>query len=404
VTITNEKDKENNIMDVVDADITRKRPAENTIETIPKKTNYSPSASNEHVYRHPSLDETKQYTTQDDGPFLVHLYREDEHSKSNTYINPMQVGKLLHNAKIKNISRQGVKKIGRNRVSIEFTTAIDANEFITNSVLSTNKFAALIPRYNITRTVVITFRGQVLPERIFCCYTSLPVETYELPTIQCNKCCRFGHIQTQCRSAPRCFRCAQPHAGAECSVTELTSSCLLCLGNHFATNKTCPEHTRQRSIKSTMSQENVSYAEASARIPNVKQLYSNVTRAMPSQPTIAQATRPYDQTTTSYRKTVITPARPRNHSAEGYDRSAHSKLISQRDPPPPENGALLGNTPTAGNDNLLDIILSLLINMLTKFSDVSPPSNVAQKLNQLFEIVNIHNNTVECTQSASQEV
>jgi hypothetical protein len=33
-------------------------------------------------------------------------------------------------------------------------------------------------------------------------------------------------------------------------------------------------------------------------------------------------------------------------------------------------------------------------------SEVPPPPNVAQKLNQLFDIVNIHTNTVECEEPA----
>jgi hypothetical protein len=108
-----------------------------------------------------------------------------------------------------------------------------------------------------TRTVVLTFQGQKLPERVFCFHTSLPVSIYQLPTIQCNACCRFGHIQTQCRSKPRCYRCAQPHAGETCSVPSEKASCLFCSGPHFVSSPSCPEHARQKQIKSVMSEENI---------------------------------------------------------------------------------------------------------------------------------------------------
>ncbi|KAJ0174214.1 hypothetical protein K1T71_010360 [Dendrolimus kikuchii] len=42
--------------------------------------------------------------------------------------------------------------------------------------------------------------------------------TYQLPTIQCFTCCRFGHVSDKCRSKPRCYKCGQLHSGNTCSV------------------------------------------------------------------------------------------------------------------------------------------------------------------------------------------
>lgn len=97
------------------------------------------------------------------------------------------------------------------------------------------------------------------------------------PTIQCNKCCRFGHIQAQCRSEARCFICAQAH---ECiSCTKEIPTCLYCSGCHKATDPLCPEQIRQKHIKLAMSQDNVSYSEASARFPQVRRSFSDTARA-----------------------------------------------------------------------------------------------------------------------------
>lgn len=54
------------------------------------------------------------------------------------------------------------------------------------------------PQLKPTESVLLTFYGQVLPKRIFLYYTALHVETYIFPTIQCYKCCRFGHVKVNC--------------------------------------------------------------------------------------------------------------------------------------------------------------------------------------------------------------
>uniref|UniRef100_A0A2A4J5G1 Endonuclease/exonuclease/phosphatase domain-containing protein n=1 Tax=Heliothis virescens TaxID=7102 RepID=A0A2A4J5G1_HELVI len=219
---------------------------------------------------------------------------------------------FLFNNNIANIVRDGVKRVGRNRVSVEFASPQDANAFLINSILTKNSYVATIPSFNITRmgvvtgvphdmsdeeamnylsvpsgcgeilkvrrikrknyrdgvlewtpteTCVITFDGQVLPKRIYCFYTSLPVEQYIFPTIQCRKCCRFGHVEAICRSKPRCSKCGHDHPGDGCNIAEADAFCVLCAGNHFANSKACPELGRQKVIKTIMAEKSLSYAE-----------------------------------------------------------------------------------------------------------------------------------------------
>ena len=98
-----------------------------------------------------------------------------------------------------------------------------------------------------TQTVVLTFDGQILPSRVYCFYSALPVEKYMYPTIQCYKCCRYGHTRTLCRSSPRCYKCGLDHPGDGCDPPPDRIKCVSCLGTHFATDKACPELGRQRS-------------------------------------------------------------------------------------------------------------------------------------------------------------
>ncbi|CAH2090165.1 unnamed protein product [Euphydryas editha] len=137
-----------------------------------------------------------------------------------------------------------------------------------------------------TQSVVLTFRGQILPNRVFSFHTSLPVETYKFPTIQCLNCCRFGHIKSQCRFKPRCYKCSQEHSGDSCDVTKENVTCLHCSGRHFTTQKDCPEYLRQIKINTDMSQDNISYMEASSGYPPVRRSYAEMAKEMFTPPHI----------------------------------------------------------------------------------------------------------------------
>lgn len=401
------------------------------------------TASIQTTYIHPQAEEKKKYTAADKAPYIVLLSRTEADPTAGLTIRPIKVGQFLKNNNINNIVRDGLKNVGRNRVSIEFKTAQDANAFISSPSLTQAKYSASIPTYNVTRmgvvrgipvdlsmeefasaveipegcgtvikarrlnrkvfkngtidwvstqSIVVTFSGQRLPSHVYCFYAKIPVETYQLPTIQCLKCCRFGHIKAQCRSKPRCYKCAQEHAGETCNKDP---TCFLCHGgSHTATDKNCPEHSRQKRIKITMSQENISYAEASAREPAVKRSYVDMaarapnTSPNPSHPPTSQTSKP--PMTTSYKKTIYINRRPKSPTSLGYDHAAHSDIIR-----PPQsslpNGCGLQDIPSpphSHNDNLLEALLSTLVSIIGRFDDTSLPSNVMTKLNYLFHKFN----------------
>lgn len=243
--------------------------------------------------------------------------------------------------------------------------------------------------------MVLTFSGQMLPEKIYSYHTSMLVHTYQLPTIQCFSCCRFGHVKSQCRSKPRCFRCAQEHTGDSCDILEEASTCLHCSGTHFATSRCCPEQTRQRQIKLLMSQESVSYFDASARVANVRRPYSdavkNVTfsQVTPSQSSVPPPCHPPPSMSKAYRKTVTLSPRARTPPTRGYDRHAHQAIISTPSSSLP-NGCALQNPQNpslaTGNDFLIESLISTLIQIISKFSDAIPP-NVAHQLSKLSRLV-----------------
>lgn len=428
----------------------RKRHASDSDSSQAKKSISNPeaaSASYELVYTHPDLDESaRKYSDNDLGPFIVHIARNNTDPSANLSVRAIKIGLLLHQSNVQNIVRDGIKNIGSRRVSVQFKTAEDANKFISHSCLATHKYTATIPSYHVSRigivrgvpvdwdvsrlaeamdtdgcgkvlkarrlsrkktvndttvweptqSVVVTFEGQRLPNHVYVFHTSLLVETYMLPTIQCFKCCRFGHVKTQCRSDPRCYKCSEDHPGESCLVPKSSATCLFCMGCHYATDKDCFEQGRQRTIKNIMSEKSISYREAELQAPlQLRRSFANVLSSnIPHSNTpfnIPPSDTNYSQSQPqklSYRKTVFTTPRPRPNLSKGYDQRAHLNIVGDVHSSMP-NGHALGNDTISPPENLVDLILALLKNIISKFSD-NIPNNVAS---QIFEISQLITNT-----------
>lgn len=391
-------------------------------------------------------NECRAYNADDPGPFVIHISRKSYSTETVTPLKAIHVGKILTEANINSINKDGVKSVGRNRVAVTFSKATDANSILKNPILVQNKLCADIPSYHISRmglvrgvpidwsmidfvngtdlkegkgkilkarrlqrkvassdgsptwvptqSVVVTLEGQFLPSKIYAYYTSMVVEPYLLPTIQCRKCLRFGHIQTQCRSDARCFKCSQKHPGSECNVTPEHVRCIFCTGTHYATDPNCPEHMRQKSIKIVMSEQNISYAEAATQFKPVKRAYSDMAQVMFSPPQessrLSQSPlhpavipHPESPTTSSYRKTIYRAPRARTPLSPGYDQQTHQNLIRTPTSQMANGHAFAGSSHNIGvetpHDDLFELVFKLFTNIVAKWSDVLP-NNVAPLL------------------------
>ena len=448
-----------------ESQMNRKRQSGDSLSDVDmvKKTIIDPSTATpsiQNIYTHPSLSENaKSYLESDKGPFIVYVSREIPDPAAGTSIRAIRFGQFLHKNKIIDIIDGGIKNIGRNKISVEFSNATAANSFLTNPILSLCKYVAVIPTFNITRmgivrdvpvdfsldelveslvfpsgcgqvlkarrlnrknvsegvttwvptqSVVVTFRGQMLPDRVFSYHSSLPVEPYKFPTIQCLNCCRFGHVKAQCRSKPRCYRCSQYHTGDACDIAKADSNCMYCGSKHFATDKDCPEFARQQSIKILMSQECISYMEASSRFPSSQRSYADMAKEMFSQPIssfqpISNNKSHIQQTIApvipnkSYRKTVFQTARPRAPLAKGYDRQAHQAVIGNCSSSLPNGCALsqgVDNSAMSRKD-LLVVLTETLVSIISSCDEFPLPSHVAQNLTKLYnKILNNGSNQI----------
>lgn len=400
----------------------------------------APSTSNTQTVRdsRPTLGRLK-YQASDVAPYNVHILKDASSTGENCNIHPVSFGNFLKKNNFKNIIDGSLKKIGRNRISISFSKFEDANSFVESDILQSKNYKAFIPMFTVTRmgvvrgvpvdwtddeiinntsvpigcgkiikvrrlkrkiitniqvefvpieTVVLTFDGQVLPKRVYICYNSLPVDLYIYPTIQCFNCCRYGHIKSQCRSTPKCYKCGQSHSGDTCSVEEESVSCCLCSGSHYATSKKCPEYTRQRTIKETMAKSCISYAEAVKLHPPISKSYADVLLSVPSYsnkttPTFIpnNSIEVANNKISSYKKTVFRRPSSPTPRGKGYDRAAHEAIIKDYNTPITKSGCLLvnSNAPDNSFSNLsMKELLLVLLNSLSQSNVITLPSHAAQ--------------------------
>lgn len=388
-----------------------------------------------------------KYSTLDKGPYVVHVSQIENDVKSGTTLHQIKFGLFLLKNNITNVLPDGVKRIGRNRVAVVFKSPEDANAFVTNPILEKYKYQAVIPLFNITRmgvvrdvpidmtdeqvcneitvpygcgkvikvrrlnrkvinndgepewkprpTVVLTFDGQVLPKRVYMCYNSLEVEQYLYPTIQCFNCCRFGHTRTQCRSKPRCFKCAQDHPGDGCDVCD--AYCINCYGDHLATSKDCPEYNRQRAIKVLMAEQAISYPEADKKLPKISRgiNYANAVKVtaprQSAQSEYSSPPRPRTiQPTHTHKKTVFLKPKARAPLSPGYDTHTHQALVRDYSFTPSQNGCGFTQVPSQDieNHNIGDPIEQLVTLLSTLLTSKNLPDHVADKLTMIFRILN----------------
>ena len=119
------------------------------------------------------------------------------------------------------------------------------------------------------QSVVITFKGESLPNKVFLGYRAYTVKQFIPRPLRCFKCQRFGHVSTKCQHQPRCYKCGEEHDGRECSKPQEEHKCCNCGSPHSAAYNKCPEYTKVEEIIRIKTTEKTSYAQA-AKLVNGK--------------------------------------------------------------------------------------------------------------------------------------
>lgn len=211
-----------------------------------------------------------------------------------------------------------------------------------------------------TNDYIVTFEGKTLPEKVNVYNNEREVNRYINPVIMCINCCRFGHIKNNCRGKSRCGFCSEDHFMFQCEKREASikklrcpeehvnnlnrtcsyknceinpkPTCVNCGGQHSATDRSCPEYSRQKKINETMAFYNFSFFEAEKmfpRNPNPNKEFVRRSEDFPSlsgqlQPKITRPKSPQGgfsyTSVTKRRKTAPT-------ISQGYDKIGHKRAL-----------------------------------------------------------------------------
>lgn len=292
------------------------------------------------------------YAQNSRGPYAVYVQSQDNNIGN---LHPLKIGRLLFKREHKDI--QEIKRLGRNRLQINFTTAQAANNFLEDKVLETEKLVAFIPKHRVTsigvirgvdtsisieeiqkdinssekvykierfyrkmyvgeevkyiptQTVKITFEAQKLPWYITLYFVRYEVEKYRFPVLQCKNCQRYGHHEKQCRGQSRCVKCGENHTLTNCSSSKLR--CCNCSLDHLANSEKCVMMKSQLNIKKKMTELNISFHEAREIDSKQERSYSAVTeKDFPQLPSVL----PSQTQSTQHFPTPLTQSTPRKRT------------------------------------------------------------------------------------------
>ncbi|KAL3269564.1 hypothetical protein HHI36_008629 [Cryptolaemus montrouzieri] len=102
--------------------------------------------------------------------------------------------------------------------------------------------------------VLVTFKGQELPEEVSIFRVACSVEPYIQKVNQCRENMRFDNISDR---NERCKKCGGEHFEQNCD--EEANKCIHCRDNHYRTDsERSPQFAKQKCI---MAYENISYRE-----------------------------------------------------------------------------------------------------------------------------------------------
>lgn len=110
-----------------------------------------------------------------------------------------------------------------------------------------------------SETVRLCFNNPTIPEFILAYGCRIKVEKYVFPVTQCSGCWKFGHLVKFCPTKKiKCPKCGGEHNN--CETKDII--CLNCKGNHIVLDKLCPYFLKEKKIRTTMSEHNVTYRKA----------------------------------------------------------------------------------------------------------------------------------------------
>ena len=134
-----------------------------------------------------------------------------------------------------------------------------------NRKIPENDALKLIP----IQSIRIIFEGRARPEYIVLFSVRYPVSPWFSLVKMCFNCFLFGHISEHCKSQAKCIRCGQKKhpEGEACPNPSGLYRCANCKGPHSPMVKNCPAFIREKLIRSTAADKNISLTDARKLTP-----------------------------------------------------------------------------------------------------------------------------------------
>lgn len=245
------------------------------------------------------------FTSNNKGPYGVWVRKVN---KDDTELNAYKVGSIVF-PRYKNIEQ--IKKRDRYRVEIFFKTREEASEFLRDKELVKENLQPFLPEHRVkrkavvrgmdtdinvseifanckaeaevvdviritkknresktehdkriaTRSIIITFSGQVLPTEMYIFGVKTHLEPYVSMPMQCYNCFKFGHTATRCTLKYKaCYQCGEEEKEGCCMGRR--KCCVNCKEEHMSTSRECRVYDKQLRINTLMAYRGISFVEA----------------------------------------------------------------------------------------------------------------------------------------------
>lgn len=141
----------------------------------------------------------------------------------------------------------------------------------------------IMPTKTEVQSVVLTFKGDKLPDKVTLGYRAYNVRQYVPRPIRCFKCQRFGHKASKCSFDNRCSKCGEGHRAEECQKEKTEYKCCNCEESHSAAYSKCAQFVKAQEIIKVKVLEKVSYAQAARVVKAQQQTNSQSQQILPNQ-------------------------------------------------------------------------------------------------------------------------
>ncbi|XP_043467552.1 uncharacterized protein LOC122501853 [Leptopilina heterotoma] len=406
----------------------------------------------------------------------IFIQRDPKSPDAKKDLNNMSIGRILHSTfpgKIVDINRSGFGKV---RVVLNSGKA--ANQLLKDKSLSTKGLIAIVPanfvscqgvmsnvpvditideilanteivgphvrdikiinarrmnrktldekdnsvKYVPTTTVLLTFSGTILSQRVAIYKGSSQIRPYIPDPRMCSKCSRFGHIAIFCRSKPRCQSCTLEvihDINNICTGPKGTPECLNCHGKHMSSSKECPEFIFQKKVRAYATIHKTSFNEAKSILRPSNHQTSKQAFNFSDFPELGEAPTPTFSTSQNASRYLFSEATNvtshHSRSSKNASLSLHQKPTQSRkrsvnnsfyathwnngrsdnifsngsalSAPSPSDFSSSSTTLSPPNVDPLSTFLTWLNNQVAQISSTSSPDIVKQKQDKLSEII-----------------